>query len=180
MQQSKKDTIERRVVDAILERPTDVIEIDGEKYPIAPPTVATLMLVSELIAEMPMTDGNSDNVLIEVLATAKDMAVIGKITAVLMLGAKRVLEGRERVVKRGCCWSWRRLRYEEYEEREPEVEWLGRRVLEEVSPAVLMKVLTKRLMLMGITDFFGITTSLSEANLLRQTREVETQSGVRS
>lgn len=70
MQQSEKDTIERRVVNAILERPTDVIEIDGEKYPIAPPTVATLMLVSELIAEMPMTDGNSDNVLIEVLATA--------------------------------------------------------------------------------------------------------------
>lgn len=107
------------------------------------------------------------------------MAVIGKITAVLMLGAKRVLEGRERVVKRERRWSWRRWRYEEYEEREPEIEWLGRRVLEEVSPGVLMKVLTKRLMVLGVTDFFGITTSLSGANQLRRTREVETQSGAR-
>lgn len=178
--EQKADTLEKRVVDAILERPAEVIEIDGEKFPIAPPTVATLMLVSELVADMPMTAKDTDNVLIEVLATAKDMAVIGKIAAVLILGAKRVAEKRSRVAKVSWHWSWRCMGRKPVTVLESEVDWLARRVLEEVSPSVLMKVLTKRLLQMGVTDFFGITTSLSEANQLRKTREVATQFGERS
>lgn len=179
-ERKEKDTLEKRVVDAILERSSDEIEIDGERLQIAPPTVATLMLVSEAVAELPMVDKGVDNALIEVLATAKDMAVVGRIAAILMLGAKRVNEKRERIVGRKRQWSWRRCRIVTTEEREAEVEWLGRRVLEEVSPGVLLKVVSRRLVMMEVADFFALTTSLSEANQLRRTREVETRYGEKS
>ena len=58
-----------------------------------------------------------------------------------------------------------------------EVEWLARKVLDEVSPKELLKIVQKRLLLLEVGDFFGLTTSLSEANQLRATREVETHHG---
>ena len=77
-----KETLEKRVVDSLLERKSEVLVIEGEEYAIAPPTVATLMLVSEAVAEMPVVNKDTDNVLVEVLATAKDMAVVrGKASA---------------------------------------------------------------------------------------------------
>lgn len=179
MSRGAKRTLERGVADAILEREAEVVEIAGEQFPIAPPTVATLIMVSELVAEMPMVNKETDNALVEVLATARDMAVVGQVMAVLTLGAKRVKECRERVMSRRRRWSWRRMRMEVEERRVPEVEWLGARLLEEMSSKEMLEVVSKRLVMLGVADFFAVTTSLSEANQLRRTRGVETQSGAR-
>lgn len=48
-----EQTIESKVASAILERPVASIELDGVKYDIAPPSIATLILVSEIVSTLP-------------------------------------------------------------------------------------------------------------------------------
>ena len=107
-------TVESAVVDAILERSSSGIEVDGVKYDIAPPSAATLMLVSEAAAGVPVSINNdTDNIVIEVLRSAKDYGVIGLIAAILILGAERVNEKILVELKRVTLkkrFSWRKMR----------------------------------------------------------------------
>ncbi len=179
------ETIEKIVTDAILQRSSDSLEIAGNVYPIAPPTPATLILISEQIAEMPEVRLDADNILFEVLNKAKDCKPLGKIVATLILGAKRVNEHRTIIVDKVIpkrVFRWRKLRWEtEYFYKKQveidEFEHLSTLILEECTNKTLREVVTKRLNNMQISDFFGLTTSLSEANLLKRTKEVETVSG---
>lgn len=175
------ETLEKKVADAILERASDSITIDGKEYPIAPPSPATLILVSELVATMPIVKKDTENALYEVLSTAKDLSVIGKIAATLILGAKRIKEHRKVAVantEQAKRWSWRKFRfvYSKSESVE-ELDYLAEKILEEVTPATLLKVVIKRIGNMQIMDFFELTTSLSAANLLKRTKEVGTAFG---
>lgn len=174
-------SIEQKVTDAILQRASLSIEIEGREYPVAPATPATLILVSELVAEMPEIRSDAENILLETLRTARECRVIGKIAATLVLGAKRVMEHRKVKVSKSSRirrFSWRKMRFIEDEkeciEEVDELDYLSGVILENCSPATLCKVVSQRLIDMGLSDFFGLTTSLSEANLLKSTREVET------
>lgn len=178
------ETLEKKVADAILERASDSITIEGKEYPIAPPSPATLILVSELVATMPIVKKDAENALYEVLSTAKDLSVIGKIVATLILGAKRIKEHRKIEIshtEKSKRWSWRKFRFM-FSERKTtkeieELDYLAEKILEEVTPATLLKVVIKRIGNMQVMDFFELTTSLSAANLLKRTKEVETASG---
>ena len=55
----------------------------------------------------------------------------------------------------------------------PEFDFLTRAILEEISPATLSQVISQRFLDMQVADFFGLSTSLSEINITRRTREVE-------
>lgn len=179
------ETIEKTVTDTILQRSSDSLDIAGNVYPIAPPTPATLILISEQIAEMPEVRLDADNILFEVLNKAKDCKPLGKIVATLILGAKRVNEHRTIIVDKVVpkrVFRWNKLRWEtEYFHKKQvevdEFEHLSTLILEECTNKVLREIATKRLNNMQISDFFGLTTSLSEANLLKRTKEVETVSG---
>ena len=175
-------SIEKRVVDTVLERATEVLTLDGVDYPLAPPTLATIIMTSELTATLPgfILDENG-NILQEVLRNARHCRTLGKITAVLLLGAKRVLENRqvpvamEQPQKRSC---FRRIlrsiaRKRENEKTIAEVDKLAQICLNELSPAAMQTILTRRLIDMQIADFFGLTTSLSTANQISPTREVD-------
>ena len=74
-------------------------------------------------------------------------------------------------------FSWRKLRIINEVKKDIEViselEYLSMLILENCSPATIGQVVSKRLIDMGLSDFFGLTTSLSEANLLKSTKEVE-------
>lgn len=172
------ESIEKKVVDTILQRASTSLEIEGQVYPIAPATPATLILVSELIAQMPEIQSEPENPLFETLRTARDCKVVGKIVATLILGAKRIKEGRtikKEVETRSRRFSWRKMRYvteviKEFEEVN-ELEYLSTLVLENCSSETLMRVINNRIIDMGWNDFFGLTTSLSVANLL-STKEV--------
>lgn len=179
------ETIEKKVADTILQRSSDSLGIDGNVYPIAPPSTATIILISELIAGMPEVRLDADNILFEVLNKAKGCKVLGKIVATLILGAKRVNEHRTVIVDKVVpkrVFSWKRMCLETiYCRKEQmevdELEHLSTLILEGCSPKTLREVVTKRLNNMQISDFFGLTTSLSEVNLLKRTKEVETASG---
>lgn len=174
------DNIEKLVSDAILQNPSDTITIDGVEYPITSPTPATLILVSELVSSMPYIDRKAPNIMYEVLRTAKDMAVVGKIVATLILGAKRIKE-RRKVCKSRIeyyeRWSWRKFRKvvesRKVVEEQLEIDYLAERLLDEVTTDTLLRVTAKRLGQMQIGDFFELTTSLSEANVIKRTKEVE-------
>lgn len=173
------DNLEKLVTDTILQRASDVIVIDGTEYPIAPPTPATLILVSELVSTLPEVNRQADNILLEVLSIAKDLSVIGKITATLILGAKRIKEQRYITIEQATetrRWSWKRFRFvvemATTTRKVLEVDYLAERILDEVTNETMLRVVLKRLGMMQIADFFELTTSLSEANQLKRTREV--------
>ena len=175
-------SIEKRVVDTVLERTTEVLTLDGVEYPLAPPTLATIIMTSELAAKLPsFTLGEDSDLLHEVLRNARHCATLGKMTAVLLLGAKRVLENRQVPVAKEQPQKrsyFRRIlrsiaRKRENEKTIAEVDKLAQICLNELSPAAMQTILTRRLIDMQIADFFGLTTSLSTANQIRPTREVD-------
>lgn len=174
------ESIEKKVTDAILQRASTSIEIEGKTYPIAPATPATLILVSELVADMPSINTESENIFLETLHAAKDCSVIGDIVATLILGAKRINENNIVTVPqryRTLRFSWKKMRwvheYKTVQKEMTELSYLSKLILENCSPSVISEVISKRLIDMGISDFFGLTTSLSAANLIKRTREVE-------
>lgn len=178
------ETIEKKVADAILEKATDTITIEGNEYPIAPPTTGTLILISALVSTMPVVKKDAKNALYEVLSTAKDLSVIGKIAATLILGAKRIKEQRK-VCKTATTqhrhWSWRKFRkvtdVTTKSTEVLEVDFLAEKLLDEVTTQTLNNIIVKRLGESQFGDFFVLSTSLSEVNLLKRTKEVETASG---
>lgn len=178
-----KETIEKKAADTVLET-ADVITVGGREYRIAPPTAGTLIMVSALVSVLPVVRRNTDNALYEVLAAAKGSEVLGKIAAMLILGAKRVKEHRRITVtatgyyKR---WSWRKFRRVSAERQADtevyEADYLADCLLNDMTVKELNDIIVKRLGGSQFGDFFVLTTSLSEVNLLRRTREVETASG---
>ena len=160
------ESIEKKVTDAILQRASLSIEIEGKEYPIAPAT--------------PEVRSDVDNILFETLRTARDCKVVGKIVATLILGAKRIKEHRTLTIEKVSSsrrFSWRKLRFINEVKKDIEViselEYLSTLILENCSPATIGQVVSQRIIDMGLSDFFGLTTSLSEANLLKSTKEVE-------
>ena len=176
-------SIERAVADAILQQPSGTVTLRGVDYPLGPPSPATLIMLSGLCGDLPVMDVKG-NILHEVLLRGRDCGVLGRMVAVLILGAKRVCEGRMVEVeavreRRGFL---RRLlglpcRMVTARRLVPELDYLSGVVLEDLSPSGLSS-LTEQLLLYGeVADFFALTTSLCGANLLRPSGEVVTASG---
>lgn len=163
-------TIESRVASAILERPTGSIEIDGKTYDIAPPTVATLILVSEIVSTLPIVEKTDDNEkkTYSVLHHARNFKALGDIAAALILGAKAIKEERQRENKPRRWWQI----FSRRKPSTPTSKELAQKILDNVRPSVLFECIIQRLKDNEVGIFFLITTSLAEANLLAPTKEV--------
>lgn len=158
--------IEAKVASAILEKKVGVLEIEGKKYEIAPPTVATLILVSEIVSTLPVVDRQritKEEVVASVLHNAKDYKALGSICAILILGAKQV-------ERKSLFYKIKKFLHIGKITKADE---LANAILNDVRPTVLFDIIIQRLQDMEISSFFAITTSLSEANILRPTKEVE-------
>lgn len=160
-------TIEQKVAKEILQMPEE-IKIGGRTYEAAPPSIATLILVSEAISQLPRLELDNDNVATGSLRTAKDCRKIGEILAVLLLGAKHIREGQE--MPQGGLH--RLFRWLSWRGRKDTVEELSGRLLEELSPHELQSLLARLLARMELADFFALTTFLQEVNLTRPTKVV--------
>ena len=164
-------TLEQRAAETLLQKGKDVT-IGGKTYRIAPPSIATLILVSEAISHLPAVKTDTEQVTEEVLARAGGSAPIGDALAVFILGAKRIRaqeEQREREAAPRHRW-WQRRKTVAPAESEREA--LARTILEELTPRETFTLFASVLREMQLTDFFGLTTFLSDVNLLRATREV--------
>jgi len=168
----EKTTIESQVASAVLERKVGSIVIDGKTYEIAPPTLATLILISELVSTLPVVERVPNNQIVNsVLHYAKDYRKLGDICAVLILGAKNLTQEIEETHTRRILGLFKRS-YTTKRTIDRKTE-LSRLITENMRPSVVFDVIVKRLQDMEVGSFFSITTSLSEANILKPTKEVE-------
>ena len=167
----EQQTIESKVASAILEKKIGSIEIEGKTYDIAPPSVATLILISEIISTLPIVERvPNDKIVNSVLHYAKDFRALGDICAILILGAKHLIEEVEETHERRIFGLFKK-RYTTRRTIDRQAE-LSRLIIENVRPSVIFNVIVQRLQDMEVGSFFSITTSLSEANILKPTKEV--------
>lgn len=154
--------IESKVADTILER-THEVTIGENKYNAAQPTTATLIAVSEYVAQLPQVKLDSNDILSESLRVAKDCRVLGDIVAVLILG-----EGNNR--QPATRKKNRFLSFFDKTENDTKQTVLAKEILTTLSPRQLNQVVIDLLKRMEIADFFGLTTSLIEVNLTAATK----------
>ena len=167
----EQTTIESRVASAILERNVGNIEIEGVTYEIAPPSIATL-IVSEFIASLPIVEKvEKTEIVNSVLHHARFFRPLGDIAATLILGAKSLTEERVVVQEKRYLFGLIKRKSKKKIKIDKRAE-LAKAILENVRPTVLFNVVVQRLQDMEISSFFAITTSLSEANILKPTKEV--------
>ena len=180
---AEESTLEGLAVDTILQTPRQVT-IGGVAYDIAPPTPATLFLVSRLVSFMPIVNRNAKDILAEVLHKAKDCKQITRIAATLVLGAKRINEKRTVNVRRRVAeqpqevTGWRKLlphrrklKVSEQPHTMLELDWLAGQIAETMTIKQVAALVVELLSSLEIGDFFGIGASLSAANLLRGSQE---------
>ncbi len=151
---AKKQTAENRVARAILQE-TKTVEVGGKTYEVAPPSIATLIKVSELVSQMPQVDTSTQDFIGEALRVAKESRVIGDIIATVILGAKRIRDYKAAI----------------FGGRKSEFAGLSDALLHEKTPKELSELLADILVQrMDIGFFFQIGTSLSAVNLTKTTR----------
>lgn len=151
-------TIEKKVGATILQRPISV-RIGETEYKVAPPTIGTIIMASERIADLPemVTDKNRE--VLGVLSSARNMRAIANVYAVLILGEKGA---EERV-----ALPRRFLQRRRYTTRE---EVLARQILHDVSPSQLLEGVTGLIKSLDLSDFFVLTTFLNEIKMMTPTK----------
>lgn len=163
-------TIESRVAATILERTIGTLEIEGVTYNIAPPTIGTLILASEIVSFFPQLDDVEDKQRIFLaLFKAKDFQKLGELAAVLILGSKKQTEEREITIEKRYLFGLIKRKHRVKKTVDLRAE-LAQKVLDNVRPSVLFEVIIKRLRENEIMTFFAITTSLNGANILKPTK----------
>lgn len=170
------ENIETKVARTILQEPEE-ITVGDTVYKAAPPSTATLILMSEAAARMPQDKLDPQRIVDETLAIAKYCRPIGEFAAILILGAKGLTERRKVRTIEEKRRLWGLIRYKKETEREIVTDRkaeLAKALLEDLSPRELHNLTARLLSRMQVADFFGLTTFLIETNLLRQTREVGT------
>lgn len=164
--------IENKTAETILQQPVE-IKIGDKTYNAAPPSVATLILVSEAVSRMPHIKLHEEMVIEESLSIAKDCSAIGEIIAILVLGAKGIRKPVERTEIRYKRYFFGLIKKRTNVKVSEEVDvklLLAKELLENVTPTELFIQCANLLRTMQIQDFFGLTTFLTEINLLRQTK----------
>lgn len=165
-----KTTIESRVAATILERSVGSLEIEGVTYHIAPPTLGTLILASEIVSFFPQINDVEDKQRVFLaLFRAKEFKRLAELAAVLILGAKHQYEQREQSVVKRSLFGLIRRKKTKIVEVDVRAE-LAQKILDNVRPSVLFDVIIKRLRDNEIMTFFAITTSLNVANILKPTK----------
>lgn len=169
-------TTEQKVAQAVLQQ-SSTIQVGDRTFDVPAPTIATLILASAAISELPQSPLNGKQIVEESLYIAKDCAVLGDVAAILLLGAKNIQETIERPVKRRRKGLWGLLGFKRTEivtetiDRKAD---LAKYLLENLSPRELREVMFTIIHQLQLGDFFGLTTFLIDLNLLRPTK-VETE-----
>lgn len=158
------NTIEQKTADAVLQRQKKITIGDSE-YTIGKPSVATVIMLSELVSQLPpMTTDNGTTVLKEVLRTAKDTRLFGRIVAVLILGAKQVIAEEQKTSQKSKKWLFWRNKHKNL------VEEITEKAILNLSPSEMSEIITDCLNNLEIGAFFVLTTSLRANNILKPTK----------
>lgn len=167
-----KKTIQGRVADEVLQR-TETVTLGGKEYEVAPPTVGTLIMVSEEIASLPQLRLDSENLVYDVLREAKNCKAVARAVAVMILGSRMAANGaKTSETERGGIFARLCARRREKAKETP-VDALARELLYSASPEEMQSAVAQLIQRMQLGDFFGLTTFLNAINQTKPTREVE-------
>ena len=166
-------TLEQKAADTILQKAAKV-NIGGKEYEAAPPSIATLILVSEAVSRLPQRKLDEDILVSECLNVAKFCQPLGDIAALLILGARHFNEKTKNPQRDEKGWLRRLFSSKPKQTQRTQGEILAQEILETYTPHELYDLIAMLLQRMDLADFFALTTFLTEINLLRQTR-VETE-----
>jgi len=155
-----EESAEKRVVDAVLQRPREV-KVGDKIYKVSPPNTTTILLVSERISMMPEFKVDTNNVTIEALRLGKYGFVLGEVTAMLMLGSKNFVSK----VKRRFLGK----------RKVNNVLPLANALLDNIAPKELYELFLRLYGTQDIADFLAFITSLQRANLVNPTTTVSGQ-----
>lgn len=174
MEQNSNE-LAKKVVDTILQNTNEVV-VGDDVYTIAPPSTATLMIVSSLIKRhATVKPDKKEDLWQTVLSYADETEWIGEVVATLILGAKQInKEVEEQKVDRKYLFGLiKRKKVEKKKVKlKDKLKW---QILNEYSPMEVSVLLSYLLSGMQLDHFFELTTFLSEINLMRRTREVESE-----
>lgn len=166
-------TLEEKTAEAILQKAAD-IKIGEKTYKAAPPSIATLILVSEAVSRLPHRKLDKKLMVQEALAVGKDGSVLCEIAAILVLGARHINDPVNDPQTRSNNPLRRLFRHRGKAHALTQKEYLTRLIAETYSVGELQNLIAMLLGQMDLGDFFALTTFLTEVNLLRQTK-VETE-----
>ena len=154
--------VQAKVADTIMQRPSEV-RLGGKVYRVAPPSIGTLILVSDMISRLPEeTPTRKGREKEDILAVAKDFELVPEILAALILGAKEInYTGKNFLVAK---------------HRERKYNRLVGKLRDTASPEEVAEVIIPMLDSLQLKDFFVVTTFLQGINLTKPTKvETETE-----
>lgn len=151
--------IESKTANTVLQNQFKV-RVGTEVYRVAPPTLSTLIRVSELIAKLPKEDNR--DIIIWSLEGAKQARVIGDIVATIILGANNLDKEVVRVK------SFLGFRYKKKVSLYKEIKEQAIRMEYEPLSSLLVGLFKEGL---DADAFFLLTTFLRGQNLLKKTRK---------
>lgn len=159
-------TQEQKVAAAVLQTPTK-IKVGGTTYEVEPPTLATLITVSEIVSAFPPPpDKDGSDFVTASLAYAASCKPLGLLAATLILGA-RVAKEKADVSLFVRIKRWFGMKGAEERTRG---EVLGEEILEHCTAKEVQAIVAETLKQMEISSFFALTTFLHGVNLLRPTK----------
>lgn len=184
MANNRPQTIESATADAVLER-VKAITIGGVEYLIAPPTLATLILVSEEVSYLPKVEFNEDNAINDALREARHYRGLADIAAILILGAQRLTTEKEITTEEIVTTKWLGIiprkrkatvtRTVKVDMKKHIAEAMMNVELSELSTAV-----ATLLSMMQADHFFALATFLTSINLTKPTKVAKTQRTIAS
>lgn len=163
-------TTQERVADTILQRPKS-ITIGGHAYSVAPPTIGTLVIVSEYLSRIPEPSGDKSEYIFESLRIAKDCKPLAYAIAAIIIGAKHWEDKMPDPTFKPSIWR----------KKAPLInvrDYYADIILKEVEMTELADMMVRLFNDLEIADFFGCITFLRGVNLTKATKVTEaTQSG---
>lgn len=151
--------MEKKVAETLLEE-KKVIVIEGVTYEVNPPSIATLVLASKYIRDLPNEILDEERLVSDLFRLAHQLPAVGYALSAMILGVKEF--EKEEVV------AW----YSFKKQKEKQ----GHILAKKINNAPIKQVFSnfyKILEAMNLSDFFQLTTFLIELNMTRPTREVE-------
>lgn len=163
---------EEKAADALLER-SQPFALGGKTYELAPPTLATLILVSEELAKLPSElfdfDEKTDSPVVIPLRTARHAHGLSRALARIIVGARPKLSSWQRVQQAAhsiCPWLV----------SEPDVvERLAIEIERSTSIQALALSFVELTHRLEVHDFFSFTTFLNALRVTKPTRRVESK-----
>lgn len=164
--------MENQVADTILEAKKEVM-IDGTSYAMASPSIATLILFSKYVGQMPKEMLDEEFPIASLLQQADKLHFVGYALASVILGVKAFNEFEEIKIEKH---KKRLFSKETYTEIVTTDKTKGEALAEKINHADIeevLKVFFQLLKFQRFQDFFQLTTSLIELNLIKRTKMEE-------